>query len=146
MSTNLAPAEATTITHPPDMSRSPTFTSQTTNDEYARTLTVNSINDKGSPSANGHNDLPAESTLGVAEKQLEAEGKVATHDSTKPNALASLPRGRKNILTFAFCLAMVSLWCIECGKSPEWVDRLGFFLFFRHSSLTSSTLPPFGHY
>ncbi|ORX41180.1 putative efflux protein EncT [Kockovaella imperatae] len=47
---------------------------------------------------------PVASTLGKVEAELEKEGKVA--HKVPSDALSSLPRARKNILTLCFCLAM----------------------------------------
>lgn len=94
---------ATLPSHSPSssaaMSRSPTVTSDSTAADHT---------DKWkSTDSTSAKDLPAESTLGQVEKQLELEGKVPPSEHGQVNALASLPAGRKSILLFCFCLSMV---------------------------------------
>jgi hypothetical protein len=84
---------------PHDMSRSPTVHSEGTIGETK--------GDVQQVLAKDDDELPSESTLGVVEKKLEAEGKLP--HVPHHNALASLPSSRKSILLFCFCLSMVSL-------------------------------------
>ena len=52
---------------------------------------------------NDEEHLPAQSTMGKVEAQMQAAGVAHAHHH--PNVLASLPSGRKSILLLCFCLA-----------------------------------------
>ena len=59
--------------------------------------------------------LPATSTLGKVEAEMEKQGK--TTQKVASDALSSLPASRKNILTLCFCLSMVSHLSVYLPKS-----------------------------
>ena len=78
------------------------------------TATPHTLTDPNDPitsdkekSALGAHDagVPAGSTLGKVELELEKSGKA---NRKTAEALSSLPAARKNILTLCFCLSMVS--------------------------------------
>ena len=78
-----------------------------------RTLTdpnapITSEKDKEDQTRGAHDanaGVPAGSTLGKVELDLEKSGKAQKKSAA---ALSSLPAARKNILTLCFCLSMVS--------------------------------------
>ncbi|WVR08470.1 hypothetical protein IAU60_005525 [Kwoniella sp. DSM 27419] len=91
-------------------SRSPTYTSDdetSDRNDAGRTLTdLNGSPVKGekalTPSSAEH--LPAQSTMGKVESDLEKSGQATPHHHQ--NALSSLAPGRKNVLLLCFCLSM----------------------------------------
>ncbi|WWD20594.1 hypothetical protein CI109_105070 [Kwoniella shandongensis] len=90
-------------------SRSPTMTSDPTNDPTATLTDLNAVQDVDKEKALAQEveedeHLPAQSTMGKVEADMIAKGEGHAHHHK--NALAALPAGRKSVLLLCFCLSM----------------------------------------